>query len=373
MNNRRRFLTTMTRLGLAAGLGPLVLRLLEGEAHAAEGGLHPASYWHAEADRVVCDLCPHQESLGDGDLGICRVRQNRGGSMVTHGYDQPCILNIDPIEKNPLTHVLPGSSALAVAHAGCNLRCLYCQNWEFSQKSPTQTRNLRDFDQQKTIGKAKARELRCIVFTYTEATNSIEFVTGMARLARSSGLTPTLCTGGFVNEKPFDDVLAPFAAATITFKGPTEEFYGKVCGGRLKPVLETMVRVKAAGKWLEVATLIVPTLNDETGALVSMASWIVKNLGAETPWHLERFMPQYKLRDLPETPQATLERARKIGLEAGLKYVYISNVAPHEGNHTYCPGCGKAVIKRLGFKVLSHELAGGQCPGCQHRLPGLWA
>jgi pyruvate formate lyase activating enzyme len=168
------------------------------------------------------------------------------------------------------------------------------------------------------------------------------------------------------------EILVPFAAVTITLKGPTEAFYQKVCQAELKPVLDTMLLVKAEQKWLEVATLVVPTMNDDTASLTTMASWIARNLGTETPWHLERFMPQYMLKDLPETPQATLEKARKIGLDAGLKFVYISNLAPHEGNHTYCPGCGKAVIRRLGFRVLSNDLKAGRCPHCKRQLPGLW-
>jgi pyruvate formate lyase activating enzyme len=292
--------------------------------------------------------------------------------MVTHGYNRPCILNVDPIEKNPLGHVLPGAEMPAVAHAGCTLRCLYCQNWEFSQRSPEETRNLRGFRQKESLDKAQERKLRGIAFTYTEPTNCPEFVGEMAALAKSMGLVPTLCTCGFVCPKPLAKLLAPFAAVTVTYKGPSEDFYEKVCSARLQPVLDAMLLVKAEAKWLEVATLVVPTLNDDSAGLKTMAAWIAKNLGPDTPWHLERFQPQYKLKDLPPTPQSTMETARKIGLEAGLKYVYISNLAPHEGNHTYCPGCGKAVVKRLGFKILANDLKNGCCRGCHTVLPGLW-
>ena len=373
MIRRREFVRTMARLGLGAGFAPLVGRLLEGPASAAEGATGPAQYWHPEGGKAVCDLCPRAESLADGEAGFCRVRQNRGGKLVTRGWDRPCILNVDPVEKNPLAHVLPGAEMLAVAHAGCNLRCLYCQNWEFSQCSPDETRNLRDFRKDDALAKARQRKLRGLAFTYTEPASCPEFVGELAAMAKALGLVPTLCTCGFVQPAPLARLLEPFAAVTVTYKGPTEAFYERVCGAQLRPVLDAMVRIKAQRKWLEVATLVVPTLNDDPAGLRTMAAWMVRNLGPDTPWHLERFQPQYKLRDLPQTPQATLEKARQIGFEAGLKFVYLSNLAPHEGNHTYCPGCHRAVIKRLGFRVLENSLLAGRCPHCRAALPGLWS
>ena len=348
--DRRAFLKEMGRLGLGAGMAPLVWQILSADAEAAEG--HPAKYWHRIPGGVMCDLCPRREVLRAGSFGYCHARQNVRGELVTHGYDQPCVLNIDPIEKNPLAHVHPGAQMLSVAHSGCNVRCLYCQNWQFSQKRPTETRNVRGFDRARAVRRATEKKLKGIVFTYTEPVAHPEFVVDMAELARSKGLTATLCTCGYVLEKPWREMLSPFSAVTVTYKGPSESFYRKVCDATLKPVLEAMVLAKAERKWLEVATLILPTMNDDDASLKTMARWIAKNLGAETPWHLERFQPMYKLTKLPPTPQATLERARRIGLDAGLKFVYISNLAPHEGNHTYCPSCRRAVVKRLGFKVL---------------------
>jgi pyruvate formate lyase activating enzyme len=371
--DRRTFLAEMSRLGTAASFGPLVWRLLEGEAQAAaDPGPVAAKYWHKEDGGVQCDLCPRRETLADGMAGFCRVRYSRGGKLVTHGYDRPCVLNIDPIEKNPLAHVHPGSEMLAVAHAGCNLRCLYCQNFQYSQSSPLETRNIRDFSRSDAVGKANERKLKGLTFTYTEPATCPEFVAEMADLARSKGLVPTLCTCGFVLPGPFRELLKPFAAVTITYKGATEDFYQKVCSASLKPVMDAMLLAKAEKKWLEVATLVVPTLNDDAESLKTMAEWIARNLGTDTPWHIERFMPMYKLTKLPPTPRATLEQARQTGLDAGLKFVYISNYAPHEGNHTYCPQCKHSVILRLGFKILKNELRDGQCPKCACSLPGLW-
>ena len=373
MIGRRKFLARLARLGMGSAVAGSLWNLLAVSASAANVATHPARFWRSGPSYIHCELCPRAEVLEPGQTGQCHARRNVGGKMVTLAYDQPCIQNVDPIEKNPLAHVVPGAEVLAIAHAGCNLRCQYCQNWQFSQRSPDETRNLADFDRPRLIGKAAERKLRGLAFTYTEPTVAPEFLAETTALAASKGMLLTLCTCGYVQEAPFRELLKPFAAVTITLKGATEAFYEKVCGAKMAPVLDSMRRVKEAGKWLEVATLIVPTMNDETPSLEIMAKWIAANLGANTPWHLERFNPQYKLTNLPPTPQTTMEKARQIGQQAGLKFVYISNLAPHDGNHTYCPGCHKAVITRLGFKVLRNELKNGTCPHCKATLPGLWA
>jgi pyruvate formate lyase activating enzyme len=262
---------------------------------------------------------------------------------------------------------------LALAHAGCNLRCLYCQNWQFSQKSPTQTRNIVPFLFEEIGEKMAARSIQGISFTYTEADYAPEFTAEFAEFCGEQGLKRTLCTAGYMEGGPFRELIRHFDAVTITFKGATDRFYRRVVGGTLRPVLESMLAAKYAGVWLELATLIVPTLNDDPQALRTMASWIRSNLGEQTPWHLERFDPQFKLRDLPPTPQTTLERAREIGLEQGLKFVYLSNLSPHLANHTYCPSCGEVLIKRMGFKVLGNGIMDGACPDCGALIPGVWS
>lgn len=383
--SRRAFLAWIGRMGLGAALAPIAWQTLqaldlldEGKLQAAESpprpGPVPARYYtRLEGGKVQCLLCPRHEVLTPGQTGFCRVRQNIGGTLMTHAYGQPCILNLDPIGKNPLAHCFPEMTVLAIAHAGCNLRCLYCQNWQFSQKSPTQTKNIFPFDFRQSAAKMQAKRIGGVSFTYTEADCAPEFAGDFAEFCGQYGLKRTLCTAGYLEKKPFRDLLQHFEAVTITYKGPTDAFYQQVVGGSLTPVLDSMVLAKTEGKWLEVATLIVPTLNDNREALASMARWLKNNLGAETPWHLERFEPQFKLTNLPPTPQQTLETARQIGLDAGLKFVYISNLAPHLGNHTYCPSCSRILIKRLGFKVLENHLAQGSCPSCRTRIPGIWA
>jgi len=383
--SRRAFLAWTGRLGLSAALAPVALRalqvlgLLDGEQVQAaplplQSGPAPARYYtRLEGGKVQCQLCPRHEVLAPGQMGFCRVRQNLGGVLMTHAYGQPCVLNLDPIGKNPLCHFHPEMTVLAVAHAGCNLRCLYCQNWQFSQKSPTQTKNIVPFDFRQSAARMQARHIGGVSFTYTEADCAPEFAGDFAGFCGQYGLKRTLCTAGYLAKQPFRDLLRNFEAVTITYKGATDDFYQRVVGGTLMPVLESMVLAKTEGKWLEVATLIVPTLNDSREGLTAMARWLRDNLGAETPWHLERFEPQFKLMNLPPTPQQTLETARQIGLDAGLKFVYISNLAPHMGNHTYCPSCGRVLVKRLGFKVLENHLVQGACPSCRTRIPGVWA
>lgn len=372
--NRRQFLAEMAKLGLVLPLAP-------GGAHAAGAfdrgvQLSPteAEYYVKNADgSVTCGLCPHHEILRPGELGRCRVRANLGGTLKTYGVGQPCVLNVDPIEKNPLNHVLPGASILSIAHAGCNLRCQYCQNWQFSQESPRDTRNLK-FDQAEALGLARDKDLKAVTFTYTEGTTHIEFNKRLAAAARKLGLRVFLCSNGYIQPKPLADFLEVLDGVTVTIKGFTDEFYQATIGGRSpKPVLESCKQIKAAGKWLEVATLIVPGLNDGERELTDIARWIRANLGADTPWHLERFTPKFKLMNRPQTPQATLEKAMKLGRSEGLRFVYISNLAPHDGNHTFCPRCRKPVIQRLGFKVLRNDLRNGQCPHCRTAIPGIWA
>lgn len=381
---RRLFLKHLGKLGLAAALAPIALKALDlfgpvkvdGIVYGASKLSAPVEAWYYDrvpgSRDVICRLCPRNEKLGPGRSGFCRGRQNISGKLVTHAYGRPCVLNIDPVGKGPLSHFHPEMEVLSIAHAGCNLRCLYCQNWQFSQKSPLQTRNIEPFNFDEMAGRIRDRKIGGISFTYTEADYCPEFTTDFAQFCGDRGLFRTLCTAGYINSKPFKKLLKQFEAVTITFKGADEDFYRKVVQGSLAPVLDSMILAREEGVWLEVATLIVPTLNDDISSIKKIAGWINRNLGSDTPWHLERFDPQFKLRRLPPTPQSTLEQAVDIGREAGLKYVYISNMAPHSANHTYCPSCGKTIIKRLGFKVLENKLQGRACFNCRTKIPGVW-
>jgi pyruvate formate lyase activating enzyme len=382
---RRDFIRRLKKLGISTAkafplysavflLDPLLGRGLASGAHFGRSRKTAAFWKKIEGTKNVrCNLCPRREVLKPGHTGFCRIRTNKNGRLVTLGYERPCVLNVDPVEKNPLFNFHPGMIVLSVAHAGCNLRCLYCQNWQFAQKSPLQTRNIRTFDSRNTVKRAAAKKIGGVSFTYTEPACCVEFVSEFADLCGEVGLKRTLCSAGSIAKQPFKNLVRRLDAVTITFKGPDEAFYRKITAASLKPVLDSMLLVKSEGKWLEVATLVVPTLNDDRKSLESMAAWIRKNLGEKTPWLIEKFDPQYKLIGLPPTPQRTIEKARKIGLDAGLKYVYVSNLAPHTGNHTYCPVCNAVAVKRMGFKVLEKNLNSGLCGTCGNKIAGVWA
>ena len=376
---RRTFFGTLIARGaeaaLAASLFDALCRCTDANALGLGVQLPPLEaeyYAKGPLDSVYCHLCPRQEHLEKGQAGLCRARTNEGGVLKTYGSGQPCVLNIDPIEKNPACHFLPGSKVLTLAHGGCNLSCKYCQNWEFSQKSPRETSNLR-FDRDEALRLAGEKKAIGVTFTYTEGTTHIEFNRKLAEAARRMGLRTYLCSNGYVQEKPLQEFLEVLDGVTVTIKGFRDSFYKEYMGAdSVKPVLESCKRIRASGKWLEVATLIVPGVNDDREQLGETARWICDNLGPQTPWHLERFTPKYMLANLPQTPAATMEMARGIGMRSGLKYVYISNLAPHKGNNTYCPRCAKSVIDRLGFKVLNNSLKGGRCPSCATKIAGVW-
>ena len=267
----------------------------------------------------------------------------------------------------------PFSLLVKPASADCNLRCQYCQNWQFSQECPRDTRNL-EFDQAEALCLAKWRDIKSLTFTYTEGTTHIEFNKRLAAAAKGAGLRVFLCSNGYIQPKPLADFLAVLDGVTVTIKGFTDAFYQTCIGARtFRPVLDSCQQIRKAGKWLEVATLIVPGMNDTEKELGDIARWVKAELGADTPWHIERFTPKYKLTNRPQTPVATLEKAVALGRAEGLRFVYISNLAPHPDNHTSCPRCHRPVIKRLGFKVLRNDLQAGRCPHCRTLIPGIWA
>ena len=367
----------MARLGVGAAAAPLVVMALN-PAEAMGRGYHcgpiGAEYYRRNLDgTVTCQLCPRGERLSNGQFGFCRTRRNIGGELKTFASGQPCVLNVDPIEKNPLANVLPGASVLSIAHAGCNMRCLYCQNWEFSQQSAMETANI-EFHSEEALSKGKEKRLAGVNFTYTEGTTHIEFNKRLAAEARRLGFRAFLCTNGYIQPGPLADFLQVVDAVTVTIKGMNPDFQSKCLAvADYSPVFETCKRIKASGKWIEAATLLVPGLNDSDDEIRRIAEWIARNLGTNTPWHLERFSPKYKMQDRPPTPAATLEKAHAIGRAAGLRFVMISNLAPHPANNTYCPRCNKPVIKRVGFKVIQNTLRNGRCPGCGALLPGIWS
>jgi len=320
---------------------------------------------------VECQLCPRLCRLAPLERGDCRVRFNHEGELHTLVYGKACSLNIDPIEKKPMYHFLPGTPILSVATAGCNLHCKYCQNWEISQSNPEDLNN-RDLPPENLVQGAIAYRCPSIAYTYSDPVIFYEYTYRTAALAREKGLHNILVTAGYINEEPLRKLCRVVDGANVDLKGFTESFYREVCAGTLKPVLRALEIMREEELVLEITNLIVPTLNDEYPLIRKMCTWIRDTLGPEIPIHFSRFFPKYKLKLLYPTPSSTLERAGEIAREVGLHYVYIGNVAgsPHED--TVCPGCGKVVIDRRGYQVNSIRIENGGCGFCGYQIYGKW-
>jgi len=327
-------------------------------------------FWEAVDDGTVkCTTCPNFCRRGEGGITQCKTRINRGGKLYSLTYDSPCLIREDPLAKNPLYHATPGASAIGVATAGCNLSCKYCQNWEISQVGPRGTKNM-DVTADELVGKARDRGLEWITFSYTEPVAYLEYAIDVARAARKHGVKIAIATAGYICPGPLAELARHTDAFSVTLKGYTEKFYREVCGCGLRDVQRAISTIARSGKWMEVATLIVPGLNDDADGLRAIARFVAR-AGRDIPLHFLRFSPAYKLRNLPPTPLKTLETARAAALEEGLRYVYI-DLSGHSAANTVCPACGTALIERAGFTVIRNNLKYGGCPRCSRRIPGLW-
>ena len=375
---RAEFLRQAGRLGLGIALCPSALgaagryRPRGRRRSRPTGTRYEVEYYKKlPGQRIQCQTCPHECMLGNGEVGTCRSKKNIGGKHYLEAYGSLCVLNLDPIEKNPLYHVFPGSKVMSVAAGGCNLKCQYCQNWEFSQKRPGQVAKL---SLPPALAARKAKETcKGIAYTYTDPVAYYEYAKNTARKAKRAGLINTCCSAGYIQPRPLKDLCRDATAFTITLKAFSESKYLDLCQVSMAPVLASMQTVKEQGVWLEVVSLIVPGYNDDIADVRRYAKWMVKELGRDVPWHFSRFVPAFKMQGRQPTPVKTLEAARDAALDAGLRFVYVTNVAPHEGNHTYCPSCHKVVVERLGFKVLKKRLAGNRCGHCGSAIPGVWA
>ena len=299
------------------------------------------------------------------------MRYNDGGRMFSLVYGKVCAVHVDPVEKKPMFHFLPGSGAFSIATAGCNLHCLFCQNWEISQTDPEQITN-QDLPPLEVVRAARKARCSSIAYTYSEPVIFYEYVEDTSLLAREEGIRNIMVTAGFINREPLRRLCKVVDGANVDLKGFTEKYYREVCFGNLKTVLDTLVTMREEGLVLEVTNLVVPTLNDDMDQINSMCRWIARNLGEDVPLHFSRFYPTYKLKKLPPTPARTLERARKTAQDAGLKYVYIGNVPGNAGEDTFCPSCGKSVIDRHGYRILSNHVVNGKCGFCGEKIYGLF-
>jgi pyruvate formate lyase activating enzyme len=334
--------------------------------------LHEGRWWEIRPDgRVHCFLCPRHCHMGDGQAGFCFIRVNRGGKLYSLGYGSPAALQIDPIEKKPLNHFLPGTKVFSMGTAGCNMGCSFCQNWTISNSKEDQARSI-----QLPPGDVPllARQYGCpsIAFTYNEPTIWGEYVVDICRAAREQGLKTVMVTNGYITREAFHDIYDRIDAANVDLKAFTEKFYGSATLTHLQPVLDTLQWLKSeTNVWFEITNLMIPTLNDAPDETRRLADWIVEHLGPDVPLHFTAFHPDFKLQDKPPTTPETLHLARAIAIEAGLHYVYEGNIRAGAGD-TRCPGCQGLLIQRDGHRVASNRLRQGACPDCARILPGRW-
>ncbi len=331
-----------------------------------------AMFYEKSGDKVVkCNLCSHRCKITDSKRGICSVRENRDGRLYSLVYGKVISRAVDPIEKKPLFNFLPSSRAYSIATVGCNFRCGNCQNFEISQMPRDRNQIMgQEVSPEEIVKEAKRFNCESIAYTYTEPTIFFEYAYDIAKLASKEGIRNVFVTNGYIAEEALIEIKPYLDAANIDLKSFSEDFYRKNCGARLDPVLDSIRLHKSLAIWIEITTLIIPGLNDSEEELRKIAGFI-KEVGAEIPWHISRFHPMYKLLDLPRTPVATLHRAREIGYDVGLRYVYEGNVPGEAGENTYCHNCGKLLIQRYGYQILENMVKDSACPYCSAKIDGV--
>ncbi len=334
----------------------------------------PGRYWHRLPDgRIQCDLCPRFCRLHEGQRGLCFVRARSGERIVLTTYGRSSGFCIDPIEKKPLFHFLPGTPVLSFGTAGCNLACRFCQNWDISKAREFD--RLQDRAMPGDIAEAAVRTgCRSVAYTYNDPVIFLEYAVDTAKACRERGIRNVAVTAGYICDEPRREFFAHMDAANVDLKAFTEEFYHRICGGHLRPVLETLEYIHRETRcWLEITTLLIPGHNDSDAEIGRLAEWVADRLGPDVPLHFTAFHPDWKMLDVPPTPPATLRRARDIARRAGLRYVYVGNVHDEEAESTFCPGCGAKLVGRDWYRLTTWNLdAEGCCRSCGHPIPGVF-
>jgi len=373
-------------IGTAAGIGALgaLGRLGNGESIPP---LRPASpdqpgkspfirqarhYEKLPKKFIKCQLCPKHCSVAPGGRGFCEVRENIRGDYYSLVYGRAASVNIDPVEKKPLFHVLPGSPIFSFTTAGCNLECKNCQNWQISQARPEALPAV-NLPPTKLVETAHAQGCRLIAGTYSEPTVFFEYLLAAAAEGNNRGLRTAMISSGYIERQPMVELCNELAAVKVDLKSMRDSFYQSNCQGTLRPVLDTIQLVKDRGIWLEIVYLVIPTLNDSEAEIGDLAKWIRSNVGPDVPLHFSRFHPHYKLTRLPPTPYDTLDRCYQIARAAGLRYVYVGNLPGSPSQNTLCPSCGREIIRRQNFRIVANHLEQGRCEFCQHTIPGIWS
>ncbi len=319
---------------------------------------------------VICELCPHFCRIPSGGRGGCRMRYNRDGKLISLAYGKPCAVHIDPIEKKPMFHFLPGSRSFSIATAGCNLHCKFCQNWEISQRSPEDTKN-DNLPPDDVVAQALRSGCQSVAYTYTDPSVFFEYALDSSKIARAKGLKNILVTAGYLNDPPMAELFPVTDGANVDLKG-NDAFYQKIVGGRVEHVIRYIKKAMAMGVFVELTNLIVPTLNDAKDDIKWLIQTVLDICGPDVPLHFSRFFPMYQLTNLYPTPKETLMSAAAMAYDMGLHYVYVGNLPSGDYQHTRCPACKKFAIKREGYLILENNLKNGACGFCGHKIPGVW-
>lgn len=373
--DRRSFLKCVAMSGAACCVGNR--RLLFPLLPAASAGIDSrftveAKFWEKLPNKKIkCRLCPRECTVGDRERGYCGVRENHGGTYYSLVHSRVAAAHVDPIEKKPLFHYLPGTLAFSIATAGCNVNCKFCQNWDISQMRPEQVPA--DYSPPaKIVQLAKQYECPSIAYTYSEPVVFSEYIMDSADAGHAVGVRSVVVSNGYMQQESLKRAYGKMDAVKIDLKAFSESYYRDVVAGELKPVLESLVTLRKMGKWTEIVYLVIPTLNDGDPEFRGLAKWIKTNLGPDVPVHFTQFHPEYLLKNLPVTPVPTLERAKAIADAEGLHYVYIGNVPGHPAQNTYCPKCRRVLVERIGLTATQIRIRKSRCPSCQQPIPGVW-
>jgi len=329
-------------------------------------------YQKLDKNKVQCNLCAHLCVIHPGKAGICMVRENIDGILYTKVYGHTIAQHIDPVEKKPLYHFYPGSKAYSVATPGCNFHCLFCQNWDISQLTHSEIlESGQKAAPEQIVWNAKQTGCKSISYTYTEPTVFFEYSYDTSRIAHEAGFANIYVSNGYMTHEMLDMISPYLDAVSIDLKAFREETYRRIIGARLQPVLDSLKKTKQLGIWLEVTSLIIPGINDDPREIQDMANFVATELGVDVPWHISRFFPAYKMKEVPATPLKTLQMAKEAGLKAGLHYVYIGNVTLARDMDTKCPQCGNVLIERLDFGIIKNNIKKGHCPNCGMKIAGV--
>ena len=329
-------------------------------------------YQKLEHNKVQCNLCAHRCVIDPGKKGICNVRENSNGTLYTKVYGRTITQNVDPIEKKPLYHFYPGSKAYSIATVGCNFRCRFCQNWYISQTINDEIlKSGQEATPEQIVLNTKQAECQIIAYTYTEPTIFFEYSYDTAKIAHETGFKNIYVTNGYMTTEMLEMISPYLDAVNVDLKAFRDETYRRIIGARLQPVLDSLKKIKQLGIWLEVTSLIIPGINDDRHEIRDMVKFVVTELGDDVPWHISRFFPAYKMKDVLSTPVKTLQVAKKIGLEAGLNYVYMGNIPDNGNMSTICPNCGQTLIERSNFGVMKNNIKNECCPNCGKEIAGV--